>query len=102
MSRELKRRAPLGLGRGSPGQSAADRRNSDASSSYLAVAPGVRNVALELVPLTNVIIPPGSPSILPEGSLTGIILRMQALETAHNKLLQALRDGQVINQDQPR
>ena len=91
MSRELQRRAPIGLGRGAPGQPAADRRNSDASSSYLAVAPGVRDVALETVSLTTA-----------EQALAGIVLRMKALETAHNKLLEALRSGQVINKDQPR
>lgn len=84
MSRELRRKGPLGLGR-SPASPVRDRRNSDTGSSYLQVADPVPDANIRKVPL--------SPT---EQAFTGIILQMKALQDAHNALLESLRDGQVI------
>lgn len=89
MSRELKRKGPIGLGR-SPESDTRQRRNSDTNSSYLQICEGVPDIDLNAV---------GNLSA-PEQALVTILARMKVLQDAHNALLTTLRGGEVIGREQ--
>lgn len=87
MSKKSTKAGPIGFSR-SPGGSRRDARNSDTGSlGALTIASGVPDVSIGSMVYTGTA----------ATDFATLAAKIRELETAHNRLLATLRDGQVID-----